>query len=121
MGKMDFAEKFPDAKRARKYLENRRWQNGVSCPFCCSHMRIQIRRQDGYYRCLSCQKDFTVRTGTILERSHVALDKWLWAIYKVIGQKEKVSSVQLAKELKVTQKTAWKMLQRMKAVDVRYK
>ena len=63
---------------------------------------------------MSCKKDFTVRTGTIFERSHVPLHKWLYAIYLVVTARKGISSLQLSKELGVTQKTAWFMLQRIR-------
>lgn len=76
--------------------------------------RIQTRKLAGYFRCLNCKTDFTVRTGTIMERSHVPLDKWLFAMYLVLTARKGISSVQLSKELGVTQKTAWFMLQRIR-------
>ena len=111
----DFLKKFPDAKTAQDYLEKRRWNGSPSCPKCSSKDRIQARKlEGGYYRCLACKFDFTVRTGTIFERSHVPLDKWLFAFYLVVTSRKGISSLQLSKELGVTQKTAWFMLQRIR-------
>jgi transposase-like protein len=110
----EFLKKFPDGKSARTYLEQRRWKNGTICPCCGSVERIQTRKVDGYYRCLSCKSDFTVRTGTIFERSHVALDKWLYVIYLMVTSRKGISSLQLSKEIGVTQKTSWFMLQRLR-------
>src|SRR5579885_2194601 len=71
-------ELFPDEASARKYLESRLWPNGVICPECKSGARITtMQNRPGYYRCNACKLDFTVRTGTIFERSHVPLHKWL--------------------------------------------
>src|SRR5208282_1461133 len=75
-------ELFPDEPSARKYLEGRLWKDGVICPECKSKERITTRK-DGFYRCNACKLDFTVRTGTIFERSHVPLHKWLYAMYSV--------------------------------------
>jgi transposase-like protein len=111
----EFLKKFPDQETAREYIEQKRWAGAPACPFCASTTRIQKRViKGGYYRCLACKKDFTVRTGTILERSHVPLHKWLYAIYLVVTARKGISSLQLAKELGVTQKTAWFMLQRIR-------
>ena len=110
----EFLKKFPDDKAARLYLEERRWNGNPVCPHCGSVERIQKRKVEGYYRCLSCKVDFTVRTGTIFERSHVPLDKWLYAIYLLVTARKGIPSLQMSKEIGVTQKTAWFMLQRLR-------
>lgn len=71
-------------------------------------------KRTGYYRCHDCGDEFTVRTGTIFERSHVPLNKWVHALYLVGTAQNGVSSMQLAKEIGVTQKTAWFMLSRVR-------
>lgn len=110
----EFLKRFPDAESARVYIEARRWNGQPVCPFCEEKGRIQTRKQVGYFRCLPCKKDFTVRTGTIFERSHVPLNDWLHAIYLVCVSRKGISSLQLSKEIGVTQKTAWFMLQRIR-------
>lgn len=109
-----FLKQFPDERTARLHIEGKRWAGHPPCPHCASIDRIQKRKVEGYYRCLTCKKDFTVRTGTIFERSHVPLDKWLYAIYLLVTARKGISSLQLSKEIGVTQKTAWFMLQRMR-------
>src|SRR3990167_5360471 len=104
---------FPDTESARLYLESRLWPDGVKCPICASGDRIGVRK-DGYYRCNACREDFTVRTGTIFERSHVPLHKWLYAMYLLVTARKGISSLQLAKEIGVTQKTAWFLLHRLR-------
>lgn len=106
-------EMFPDAETARVYLEGRRWPDGVRCPTCAAGDRITARKR-GFYRCNACRLDFTVRTGTIFERSHVPLHKWIYAMYLVVTARKGVSSMQLAKEIGVTQKTAWFLLGRLR-------
>ena len=110
----EFLKKFPDERAARLHIEERRWQGSPVCPVCGEVHRIQTRKTEGYYRCLACQNDFTVRTGTVFERSHVPLDKWLYTIYLLVTSRKGVSSLQLSKEIGVTQKTAWFMLQRLR-------
>lgn len=104
---------FPDEAAARVYLEARRWANGVVCP-CCNEAKRITPRKDGFYRCNACKKDFTVRTGTIFERSHIQLHKWIYAMYLLMTARKGVSSLQLGKEIGVTQKSAWFMLQRIR-------
>lgn len=104
---------FPNEETARTYLEGRLWADGVTCPECKGKERITARK-DGYYRCNPCKLDFTVRTGTIFERSHVPLHKWVYAMYLVVTSRKGISSLQLSKEIGVTQKSAWFMLQRLR-------
>jgi transposase-like protein len=106
-------EMFPDQETARVYLESRLWPNGVCCPVCGTGDRITTRK-GGFYRCNQCKQDFTVRTGTIFERSHVPLHKWIYAMYLVVTARKGISSMQLAKEIGVTQKTAWFILGRLR-------
>ena len=104
---------YPNADAARIYFESQRWPSGVTCPHCEEAKRITPRPK-GFYRCNACKKDFTVRTGTIFERSHVPLDKWILAMYLLLTARKGVSSLQLGKEIGVTQKTAWFMLGRLR-------
>lgn len=106
-------EMIPDAESARLYLEGRLWPNGVTCPTCKKGERITTRK-GGYYRCNACQLDFTVRTGTIFERSHIPLHKWVYAMYLLVTARKGISSLQLAKEIGIGQKAAWFMLHRLR-------
>jgi transposase-like protein len=103
----------PDAETARVWFESRLWPNGVRCPHCKSGERITTRK-GGYYRCNACTEDFTVRTGTVMERSHIPLHKWVYAMYLVVTARKGISSMQLAKEIGITQKSAWFMLGRLR-------
>jgi len=104
---------YPDVETARKYLESRLWKNGATCPKCKGKEKITTRK-GGYYRCNSCHLDFTVRTGTIFERSHVPLHKWIYAMYLLVTARKGISSLQLGKEIGITQKSAWFVLQRLR-------
>ena len=107
---------FPDAESARIYLEKRRWNGEVVCPHCGCYEHITVRqgKRLGYYWCRDCGKEFTVRTGTVFERSHIPLDKWLLAMYLVVTSRKGISSLQLSKELSITQRSAWFMLGRLR-------
>jgi transposase-like protein len=108
-----FHERFPNAEAARLYLESRLWPDGVRCPICGLGERITTRK-GGYYRCNQCDEDFTVRTGTVMERSHIPLHKWLYAMYLLVTARKGVSSLQLSKEIGITQKAAWFLLHRLR-------
>jgi transposase-like protein len=106
-------EMFPDQETARTYLEGRLWPSGPKCPVCGMGERITARA-GGYYRCNQCKEDFTVRTGTIFERSHIPLHKWVYAMYLLVTARKGISSMQLAKEIGITQKSAWFLLHRLR-------
>ena len=110
---------FPTEDSARIYLEKRLWPNGPVCPDCKSGERVSAlgvcaTRKAGFYRCLTCNFDFTIRTNTIFERSKVPLHKWLYSMYLLVTARKGISSLQLAKEIGVTQKTAWFILGRLR-------
>jgi transposase-like protein len=106
-------EMVPDAETARVWFESRLWPQGPRCPVCGTGDRITTRK-GGFYRCNQCKEDFTVRTGTIMERSHIPLHKWIYAMYLVVTARKGISSMQLAKEIGITQKSAWFMLGRLR-------
>ena len=106
-------QRFPDAETARLYFEAARWPDGAVCPACGEAKRIGTRK-DGFYRCNACLNDFTIRTGTIFERSKVPLHKWIYAMYLLVTSRKGISSLQLHSQIGVTQKTAWFMLQRLR-------
>lgn len=106
-----------DEDKCREYLEQMRWGNSPFCPHCSSTKPYKLK--DGKsYRCSNktCKKDFTVTVGTIFENSKVKLSTWLAAIYILTGHKKGISSHQLARDLGVTQKTAWFILHRVRLI-----
>ena len=109
-------ELFPNPDVAREYLEARRWPNGLVCPLCSNGESITARKgkREGYYHCGKCKRDFTVRTGSIFERSHIPLNNWLYAIYLLMTARKGISSLQLGKEVGITHKSAWFLLQRLR-------
>ena len=113
ISRFKLTEMFPNEEAARQYIEAYRWPEGTVCPHCQEAKRITTRK-GGYYRCLACMETFTVRTKTIFERSHVPLHKWIHAMYQLLTSRKGVSSMQLAKEIGVQQRTAWFMLHRIR-------
>jgi transposase-like protein len=105
---------FPDESSARTYLEARIWPDGVKCPDCHGDRITARPARVGFYHCAACNFDFTVRTNTIFERSKVPLHKWLYSMYLLMTARKGISSMQLAKEIGVTQKTAWFILGRLR-------
>lgn len=106
--------RFPTPDAAREYMEQKRWDGTPMCPSCGVVEPIYKLGAVGYYRCPGCKLVFTVRTGTIMERSHIPLDKWLLTMYLLTTARKGISSLQLAKEIGITQKSAWFLLQRIR-------
>ncbi len=101
---------FPDEKAAVEFMESQVWADGVICPYCAGEKTKPRKNRNGH-RCNSCRKDFTIRHGTIFENSRLPLKTWLYAIYLL--QNKGISSLQLPKELGITQKSSWFMLHRI--------
>jgi transposase-like protein len=110
----DFLKRFPNEETARTYLENQRWDNSIKCPRCESGKISKWSRKQGWYRCGKCGEPFNVKTNTIFEHSKIPLNKWLFASYLIVTARKGVSSVQISKELGITQKSAWFMCHRIR-------
>jgi transposase-like protein len=108
-----FFERFPTEDSARKYLESARWPGGIVCIHC-GNIGVYKIRGGRIYTCKACRQQSSIRTGTVMEDSHIPLRKWLYAMYLVSVSRKGISSNQLAKEIGVTQKSAWYMLGRLR-------
>lgn len=117
----EFLKQFPDELSAIDHFEARRWVNGRYCPHCGSVRTVEVKNHKPMpYRCQDCRSHFSVRTGTVLAEGKIGLHKWLVAIYLLHTARKGVSSVQMAKHLGVTQKTAWFLDHRIReAMQVR--
>lgn len=112
-------EKLSDEKDCREFLEHLRWGGKPICPHCgCQnkdHYKLKQRGEfKGLYKCKDCRERFTVRVGTMFHSSPISLRKWFIAVYIFSSHKKGISSLQLHRDLGVTQKTAWFMLQRIR-------
>lgn len=111
---IELAEMFPDETAAREWFESRVWPDGRVCPRCESDATIEASHARMPYWCPACREYFSVRTGTVLERSKVPLRKWVYAIYLHLTSLKGVPSMKLHRDIGVSQKTAWFMLQRIR-------
>lgn len=110
---LDLIKRFPDEKSCHQYFASQRWDTGeMICPHC-NHNQVWVFKDGIRYKCKSCQKQFTAKTGTFMEGSKLASIKWIISMYLIL-HKTGISSVQLAKDIGVTQKTAWFILQRIR-------
>ncbi len=110
----EFLEHFHDEETCRAYFAGIRFRNGEYCPHC-GHKEIYSFKGGKRYRCASCKEDFTIVTGTVFGATKVSLRKWFIAIYLLSTTSKGISSVQLAKHVGVTQKTAWFMDHRLRS------
>lgn len=109
----DMMEAFPDEQTCIDHLRSIRWKEGAYCPHCGS-TKVYHFSDNKTHKCGDCRKRFSIKVGTIFEDSKIALRKWFVAIYLITSHKKGIASTQLAKDIKVTQKTAWFMLQRLR-------
>ncbi len=112
-----------DEKSCRELVENIRWQGNPICPHChCQsegehyhHYKLKSGGKfNGLYKCRKCRKKFSVITKSMFANSNIPLGKWLYAIFHFLSNKKGMSSVQLSKNMEITQKTAWFMLHRIR-------
>jgi len=106
---------FSDSQACVDLLAEMRWPDGVTCPHCGSQdVRYLRTRQRWECKAKHPKRQFSVMVGTIFERSHIGLDKWLAAIWMLANAKNGVSSYELARALGITQKSAWFVLHRIR-------
>jgi transposase-like protein len=106
---------FADSSHCREYLVARRWPDGVFCPRCGSKNILFLEKYNRWHcRGKHDAPQFTLKTGTIFEDSPIGLDKWLTAMWMIVSCKNGVSSWEIHRSIRVTQKTAWFMLHRIR-------
>lgn len=112
---IELAQMFPDEASAVRFFESRRWPEEKCCPRCGSVSVATMKNAKPMpYRCRDCRRFFSIRTGTVMERSHIPLQKWVWAIYLCVTSLKGVSSMKLHRDLGICQKSAWFMAQRIR-------
>ena len=113
---------YSDAAKARAYLEAIQWPDGPVCPHCGNVDQARIAKiegvkqshRDGLYYCNECKDQFTVTVGSVMERSHIPLNKWVLASHLMAASKKGVSAHQLMRTIGVTYKTAWFLAHRLR-------
>jgi transposase-like protein len=109
-------EAFPDEESCIEHLEQLRWPKGIVCPCCGSTRKVYHVERKHIYKCADCNNQFSVRKNTIFEESRLPLRKWFMAAWLITANRKGIASTQLAREIGVTQKTAWFMLGRLREV-----
>jgi transposase-like protein len=109
---------FHDEDAAREWLEARVWANGRVCPHCGAAGESTLLKgkstRPGVYQCKACRKPFSVTVGTLYERSHIPLHKWLAATHLLMASKKGMSAMQIHRMLGVSYKSAWFMMHRIR-------
>jgi len=106
---------FDTEEKCVSYLATLRWNGKPECPYCAHNENIYLLKgKNKRWKCSACRKQFSVRIGTIFEESKLPLRKWFFAIYLATAHKKGISSHQLARDLKITQKAAWFVLHRIR-------
>ena len=109
---------FTDADKARAHFEAIRWPNGADCPYCGQTDTVkQLGGKSmgpGWWHCKDCRRKFTAAVGTIYERSHIPMTKWLLATHLMCASKKGVSAHQLHRMIGLPYKTAWFMAHRIR-------
>lgn len=113
MGFREVQEWFSTEDACREYLSELRWPNGFICPRCGCREYYQISTRNKY-QCKNCRHQTSVTAGTVMDRSHLELRIWVWAIYLVARDKRGYSAMQLSTELNLPYNTAWFLLHRIR-------
>lgn len=111
---IEVTEYFSDTQKCIEYLTQIRWKGNVTCPHCKHDKVYELKGKTKAYKCASCRKLFSVTKGTIFENSPITLQKWFVAMYLLLSHKKGISSCQLAKDISITQKSAWFLLHRIR-------
>ncbi len=111
---VELADMFPSEEAARTWFEGKVWPDGRHCPKCGSVKTCDASHKKMPYWCSDCRSYFSVKVGTVMEGSLLPLRKWAFAIYMHLTSLKGVSSMKLHRDIGVTQKTAWFMLQRIR-------
>jgi transposase-like protein len=112
----DLLDYFDTETKCIDHLAQLRWNGEVECPYCGhNHIyKLNVKGREKRWKCSKCKQQFSVRIGTIFEESKIPLRKWFIAIYLISSHKKGISSHQLARDLKITQKTSWFLLHRIR-------
>lgn len=112
---MQLAQMFPDNETAEEWFISARWPNGVACPKCGSlNVHERPKRKPQRFRCRDCRKDFSTKTGTVMQGSNLGYKTWAWGFYLMTTGIKGTSSLKLHRDLGISQKSAWHMEHRIR-------
>ncbi|MCW6512023.1 transposase [Hyphomicrobiales bacterium BP6-180914] len=109
----DLMNAFPDDQACVDHLRAIRWKDGEFCPYC-NGSKIYTFSDRKTFKCGDCRQRFSIKVGTIFEDTKLPLRKWFMAIWLITNHPKGIASTTLAKDLKITQKSAWFVLHRLR-------
>jgi len=115
MNFIEFQDRFSTEEKIISYYVTKRYNDKCICNHCGSEKVYQRSNNLKMFQCANCRNDFSVFTGTIFENSSTDLRKWFYAIHLFLNGKKGISGLQLQREIKVTYKTAWRMLKQIRS------
>jgi transposase-like protein len=110
---LQLMQEFSNEDLCLEYLKKMRWADGAYCPHC-GDKKVYAFSDGKRFKCSSCRKQFTAKVGSIFDNTKIPLQKWFVAIYLISSHKKGISSIQLSKDLGITQKSAWFILHRLR-------
>lgn len=110
---IELMEAFPDEQSCVDHLTSIRWANGEYCPYC-GGTELYHFSDKRNHKCKACRARFSIKVGTIFEDTKLPLRKWFLAMWLITSHKKGIASTQLAKDVKITQKSAWFVLHRLR-------
>jgi transposase-like protein len=110
----DLLRVIPDEQAAIDHFTAIRWRSGAFCPLCGSTRLIHHFSDRRSHKCGDCRKRFSIKVGTIFQDTKIPMQKWLMAVWMLTSHKKGIASTTLARDIDVTQKTAWFMLHRLR-------
>lgn len=115
---IDLLDKFPTEESCRQFLIEQRWNGKPTCPHCGYAEKAYSIEGDKRFKCgnKECHKKYSVTVGTYFENSNIGLRTWFAAMYLITAHKKGISSAQLARDLRIHQKTAWFILHRIRGM-----
>lgn len=105
---------FNTEQKCEKFITANRWGDDIVCPYCGHHHCYT--RSDGRFKCRDCNSNFSCKADTIFDNTKIPLLKWFMAMYLISCHKKGISSVQLAVDINVSQKSAWHILQKIRTL-----
>ena len=114
MNLIELTERIDSEEKARAFLEEMRWPNGVTCPRC-GHKHISRLKDYHKFECAACEYQFSVTSGTFMHKTRVSLRKWLYAVYLICESKKGISAKQIERTIGVSYPTAWHMMHRIRS------
>ena len=111
---MELFHMFPDNEAAERWFEAQRWPDGIVCPACGCERCVKSTHKTMPYRCRDCRGFFSVRKGTVMHSTKLSYQQWAIVIYMATTNLKGISSMKIHRELGITQKAAWHLIQRVR-------